>query len=65
MLHLLVSILVQDAAPFMMIRLQKYAENPKLPNIFLFLDILVPKLNKIKAAKPVETSSPFRFSSAA
>lgn len=35
-----------------MIRVQKYAENPKIPNIFLFLDILVPKLNKIKAAKP-------------
>lgn len=43
---------VQDVAPFMMIRVQKYAENPKIPNIFLFLDILVPKLNKIKAAKP-------------
>lgn len=47
-----------------MIRLQKYSENSKLPNIFLFLDILVPKLNKIKAAKPLETSSPFRFSCA-
>lgn len=44
-----------------MIRVQKYAENPKIPNIFLFLDILVPKLNKIKAAKPMETSSPFNF----
>ena len=36
-----------------MIRVQKYAENSKIPNIFLFLDILVPKLNKIKAAKPL------------
>ena len=37
-----------------MIRLQKYSENSKLPNIFLFLDILFPKLNKIKAAKPLK-----------
>lgn len=37
-----------------MIRLQKYSENSKLPNIFLFLDILVPKFNKIKAAKPLK-----------